>query len=126
MTVNDHRWIFFFHWCSSFDARSLKKSVGHENPRLVIIVTKQFHKGGSSLLSRLLASSHTRLASPEVVNRGLAESVSKPSIGVGTFKKDFFLLDPSLTSGMSAALMQGHCLRRRPCIKQLISGGRKF
>ena len=38
------------------------------------------------------ASSHTRLASPEVVDRGLAESVSKPSIGVGTFKKDFFCL----------------------------------
>ena len=37
-------------------------------------------------------SSHTRLASPEVVDRGLAESVSKPSIGVGTFKKDFFCL----------------------------------
>ena len=37
-------------------------------------------------------SSHTRLASPEVVDRGLAESVLEPSIGVGTFKKDFFCL----------------------------------
>ena len=71
-------------------------------------------------------SSHTRLASPEVVDRGLAESVLKPSIGVGTFKKDFFLFNPSLTSGMSAALMQGHCLRRRPCIKQHMSGGLDF
>ena len=34
--------------------------------------------------------------------------------------------DPSLTSGMSAALMQGHCLRRRPCIKQHMSGGPEF
>ena len=65
-------------------------------------------------------SSHTRLAYPEVVDRGLAESVLKPSIGVGTFKKDF---DPSLTSGMSAALLLGHCLQRRPCIKQRVSGG---
>ena len=60
------------------------------------------------------------------VDRGLAESVLKPSIGVGTFKKYFFLFDPSLTSGMSAALMQGYCLRRRPCIKQHMSGGREF
>ena len=30
-------------------------------------------------------SSHTRLAAPEVVDRGLAETVLKPSIGVGTF-----------------------------------------
>ena len=70
--------------------------------------------------------SHTRLAFLEVVDRGLAESVLKPSIGVGTFKKNLFLFDPSLTSGMSAALMQGHCLRRRPCIKQHVSGGREF
>ena len=71
-------------------------------------------------------SSHTRLAFLEVVYRGLVESVLKPSIGVGTFKKDFFLFDPNLTSGMSATLMQGHCLRRRPCIKQHMSGGREF
>ena len=38
----------------------------------------------------------------------------------------FFLFDPSLTSGMSAALMQGHCLRRRPCIKQHMSGRPEF
>ena len=30
-------------------------------------------------------SSHTRLAAPEVVDRGLAETALKPSIGVGTF-----------------------------------------
>ena len=42
--------------------------------------------------SRTNPSSHTRLASPEVVDRGLAESVLEPSIGVGTFKKDFFCL----------------------------------
>ena len=63
-------------------------------------------------------SSHTRLAAPEVVDLDLAESVLKPYIGVGT--------DPSLTSGMSAALMQGHCLRRRPDIKRHMSGGREF
>ena len=40
----------------------------------------------------VIASSHTRLASPEVVDRGLAESVLKLSIGVGAFKKDFFCL----------------------------------
>ena len=39
-----------------------------------------------------IPSSHTRLAAPEVIDRGLAESVLKPSIGVGTFKKDFFCL----------------------------------
>ena len=39
-----------------------------------------------------MSSSHTRLAFPEVVDRGLAESVLKPSIGVGTFKKDFLCL----------------------------------
>ena len=44
----------------------------------------------------------------------------------GDFQERFFLFDPSLTSGMSAALMQGHCLRRRPCIKQHMSGGREF
>ena len=42
--------------------------------------------------SLLFPSSHTRLASPEVVDRGLAESVLEPSIGVGPFKKDFFCL----------------------------------
>ena len=62
-------------------------------------------------------SSHTRLASPEVVDRGLAESV---------FQDRFFLFDPSLTSGMSAALMQGHCLRHRPCNKQHMSDRREF
>ena len=41
----------------------------------------------------------------------------------GDFQERFFLFDPSLTSGMSAALMQGHCIRRRPCIKQHMSGG---
>ena len=71
--------------------------------------------------STAAASSHTRLASPGVVDRGLAESVLKPSIGVGTSKKDFFLFDPSLTSGMSAALMQGHCLRRRSGLVARIS-----
>ena len=61
----------------------------------------------------------------------------KPSIGVGTFcvktiywsgdfLERFFQFDPSLTSGMSAALMQGHCLRRRPAIKQHMSSGREF
>ena len=40
------------------------------------------------------ASSHPRLAAPEVVDRGLAESVLKPSIGVGTFKKKKFYLTP--------------------------------
>ena len=44
----------------------------------------------------------------------------------GDFQERFFLFDPSLTSGMSAALMQGHCLRRRPCIKQHMSGGRQL
>ena len=42
------------------------------------------------------------------------------------FQERFFLFDPSLPSGMSAALMQGHCLRRRPCIKQHMSGGREY
>ena len=41
---------------------------------------------------RNFPSSHTRLASLEVVDRGLAESVLKSSIGVGTFKKEFFCL----------------------------------
>ena len=41
----------------------------------------------------------------------------------GDFQERFFLFDPSLTPGMSAALMQGHCIRRRPCIKQHMSGG---
>ena len=41
----------------------------------------------------------------------------------GDFQERFFLFDPSLTSGTSAALMQGHCIRRRPCIKQHMSGG---
>ena len=41
----------------------------------------------------------------------------------GDFQERFFLFDPSLTSGMSAALMQGHCLRR---IKQHMSGHRKY
>ena len=44
----------------------------------------------------------------------------------GDFQERFFLFDPNLTSGMSAALMQGHCLRRRPCIKQHMSGGLEF
>ena len=44
----------------------------------------------------------------------------------GDFQERFFLFDPSLTSGMSAALMRGHCLRRRPCIKQHMSDGREF
>ena len=44
----------------------------------------------------------------------------------GDFQERFFLFDPSLTSGMSAALMQGHCIRRRPCIKQHMSGGPEF
>ena len=44
----------------------------------------------------------------------------------GDFQERFFLFDPSLTSGMSAALMQGHCLRRRPCIKQHMSGDENF
>ena len=44
----------------------------------------------------------------------------------GDFQERFFLFDPSLTSGMSAALMQGHCLRRRPCIKQHMSSCREF
>ena len=44
----------------------------------------------------------------------------------GDFQERFVLFDPSLTSGMSAALMQGHCLRRRPCIKQHMSGGQNF
>ena len=48
------------------------------------------------------------------------------SVGVGTFKKDFFCLTTSLTSGMSAVLMQGHCLRRRPCNKQHMSGRQNF
>ena len=34
------------------------------------------------------------------------------------------VLRPS-TSGMSAALMQGHCLRRRPDTKRHMSGGRE-
>ena len=67
-----------------------------------------------------------RLAAPEVADRGLAVSVLKPSIGGGTFEKDFFLFDPSLTSGISAALMQVHCLRCRPGIKRHMSGGREF
>ena len=36
----------------------------------------------------------------------------------GDFLERYFLFDPSLTSDMSAALMQGHCLQRRPCIKR--------
>ena len=44
----------------------------------------------------------------------------------GDLQERFFLFDPSLTSGMSAALMQGHCIRRRPCIKQHMSGCREF
>ena len=40
--------------------------------------------------------------------------------------RKIFLFDPSLTSGMSAAFMQGHCLRRRPDIKRHMSGGREF
>ena len=36
----------------------------------------------------------------------------------GAFLKRFFQFDPSLTSGMSTALMQGHCLRHQPDIKQ--------
>ena len=44
----------------------------------------------------------------------------------GDFLEIFFLFDPSLTSGMSAALMQGHFLRHRPCIKQHTSDGREF
>ena len=44
----------------------------------------------------------------------------------GDFQERFFLFDPSLTSGKCAALMKGHCLRRRPCIKQHMSGGRQF
>ena len=44
----------------------------------------------------------------------------------GDFLERFFLFDPSLTSGMSAALMQGHCLWRRPDIKRHMSGGREF
>ena len=44
----------------------------------------------------------------------------------GDFQERFFLFDPSVTSGMSAALMQGHCIRRRPCIKQHMSGGPEF
>ena len=38
--------------------------------------------------------------------------------------KNIFLFDPSLTSGMSAVLMWGHCLRHRPYIKQHMSAGR--
>ena len=44
----------------------------------------------------------------------------------GDFQERFFLVDPSLTSGMSAALMSGHCLRRRSDIKRHMSGGREF
>ena len=38
-----------------------------------------------SLIFMVFPPSHTRLASPEVVDQGLAESVLEPSIGVGTF-----------------------------------------
>ena len=44
----------------------------------------------------------------------------------GDLLERIFLSDPSLTSGISAALMQGHCLRCRPCIKQHMSGGQEF
>ena len=44
----------------------------------------------------------------------------------GDFLERFFLFDPSLTSGMSAASMQGHCLQRRPNIKRHMSGGWEF
>ena len=44
----------------------------------------------------------------------------------GDFLERFFLCDPSLTSGMRAPLMQGHCLRRQPCIKQHMSDGGDF
>ena len=37
-----------------------------------------------------------------------------------------FMFDPSLTSGRSAALMQGHWLRRRPDIKQHMSDVLEF
>ena len=42
----------------------------------------------------------------------------------GDFQERFFLFDPSLTSGMSAALMQGHCLRRsnfESCVWRTVS-----
>ena len=41
------------------------------------------------------------------------------------FQERLFLFDPSLNSGMSAALMQGHCQRRWPDIKRHMSGGRE-
>ena len=44
----------------------------------------------------------------------------------GNFQERFLLFDPSVTCGMSAALLQGHCLRRRPCIKQHMSADRQF
>ena len=80
-------------------------------------------RGGPATVS-VVPSSHTRLASPEVVDRGLAESVSKTIYWSGDFQESFFLFDPSLTSGMSVVLMWGHCLRHRPYIKQHMSAGR--
>ena len=61
----------------------------HVHRRRDHVKNKVKHKARPSV-SIVSASSHTRLAAPEVVDRGLAESVLKPSIGGGTFKKDFF------------------------------------
>ena len=71
----------------------------------------------------LCTSSSARLAIPEVVDRPCWNRVES-AYWSGDFQKIFFLFDPSLTSGMSAVLMWGHCLRHRPYIKQHMSAGR--
>ena len=63
---------------------------------------------------------------PRSQTRGLVETVLKSLYWSGDFLERFFLFDPSLTSGMSAALMQDHCLRDRPYIKQHMSACREF
>ena len=62
----------------------------------------------------------------EIFTTGLEVNSVKTIYWSGDFLERLFLFDPSLTSGMSAALMQGHFLRRRPDIKQHMSGGREF
>ena len=73
--------------------------------------------------SILKPSSSASLATPEVAGRPCCNSVES-AYWSGDFLKRFFQFDPSLTSGMSAVLMWGHWLRRRPYIKQHMSAGR--
>ena len=56
-----------------------------------------------------MSSSPARLANNEIADRPCCNSVES-AYRSGEFLEKKILFDPSLTSGMSAVLMWGHCL----------------